>query len=233
MLFYGDSYMRHIYAAMLITLSGNFKDGSLANPESTPHCRYQTQFSEKSCNTFSMNHNGRVCGGKIHLDPLLTGFSEMRECSKQNGTVALWSFGNHQLSRGRVGINNATAFSDFFSQTVCPLMKEAKVKGGNTGAIAGTCSVWWVSTHQRLVAHYEDEVPERVLGYNLGMRKYFDEDNCGNVNYVDVYNMTEKLTQNHTDLAKQHMSFDHVHWGMESNLQKAQIILNGLLSSPA
>lgn len=30
-MFYGDSYMRHIYAAMLITLNGNYESGSLAN----------------------------------------------------------------------------------------------------------------------------------------------------------------------------------------------------------
>jgi hypothetical protein len=241
-LFYGDSYMRHIYAAMLITLNGNYEAGSLSNPTNTPHCRYKTQFMEKNCNTMQLNHNGIVCDGKIHLDPLLTGYGNMNDCSKHNGTVVLWSFGNHQLGRGRYGINNATLFSNLFATSICKDMNvrkaeslELRSKGiqpSHTGSINGTCSVWWVSTHQRLAAHYMDEAPHIVKDYNTGMRQFFDEGACGFKNYVDVYNMTEQLCMNHTELAKQHMSFDHVHWGFEANLQKAQIILNALLSSP-
>jgi hypothetical protein len=241
-LFYGDSYMRHIYAAMLITLNGNYKEGSLANPANSPSCRYQSQFLEKSCNTYSLNHNGIVCGGQIHLDPLLIGYGNMNDCSKHNGTVALWSFGNHQLQRGRWGINNATIFSGEFAKGICKDMNQAKanslnqleqgIQPSHTGSINGTCSIWWVSTHQRLMQHYWDESPEMVKNYNTEMRNFYDSGSCGYVNYIDVYNMTDKLFTNHSEVAKQHMSFDHVHWGFEANLQKAQIILNALLSSP-
>lgn len=58
--FHGDSYMRQIYAAMLITLNGDYEYGSLANSTLSPHCHYQTQFNEKGCGTLSLNHNGRV-----------------------------------------------------------------------------------------------------------------------------------------------------------------------------
>ena len=51
-----------------------------------------------------------------------------------------------------------------------------------------TCSVWWVSTHYRLRAVYDDERAENVYNYNRGMRAFFDAGNrCGPVNYIDVY----------------------------------------------
>jgi hypothetical protein len=56
--FHGDSYMRLIYAAMLITLNGDYEYGSLKNSTASPHCRYQKQFDEKKCTT--LNHNGKV-----------------------------------------------------------------------------------------------------------------------------------------------------------------------------
>ena len=103
-----------------------------------------------------------------------------------------------------------------------------------TGAVPirdGVCSIWWVSTHYRLRAIYKDEKPEMVRDYNLGMRKFFEEGKrCGPVNYVDVYNMTADLATNHqVDALK--MTYDQVHWGIEVNLIKAQIILNALLAA--
>jgi len=48
-MYYGDSYMRHIYAAMLITLNGNYKSGSLGDPDNDKQCYWDKQFSDKSC----------------------------------------------------------------------------------------------------------------------------------------------------------------------------------------
>jgi hypothetical protein len=58
--FHGDSYMRQIYAAMLITLNGDYEYGSQANSTLSPHCRYKTQFNEKGCGTRLLNKDGRV-----------------------------------------------------------------------------------------------------------------------------------------------------------------------------
>lgn len=59
--------MRQIYAALLITLKGDFRYGSLANSTLSPHCEYQRQFYEKKCGTRELNHYGVVCGGKVSL----------------------------------------------------------------------------------------------------------------------------------------------------------------------
>lgn len=223
--FHGDSYMRQIYSAMLITLSGDFAYGSIRDKNYSPQCHYQRQFFEKKCGLKELNHNGTTCGGKIWLDPLLNGFDNLNDCHP--GYVKLWSFGNHKIGRGRYGVNDAKAYTEMFGNSVCPKViqaeKERKIDAHHDKA----CSVWWVSTHYRLVGWFEDEAEHLVKGYNENMRDYFDSHHCGPVNYIDVYNMTLGL-KNRTEAVD--MSYDRVHWGMEVNLVKAQIILNAILN---
>eukprot|EP01038_Epipyxis_sp_PR26KG_P014458 gene14458-19404_t len=235
-LFFGDSFMRQIYAGMLITLNGDFRYGSQADPSKSPECEYQRQFWEKRCGTLQLNHVGKVCGGKILLDPLLHAFHGLHLCSAQNGTVAIWSFANYKLfNHGRYdencGVNNATMYQKFFNQDICPQMKQHQ--NDYTGEVSQKCSVWWVSTHYRVKGYFADEQPDKIRRYNEDMRHWFESDhkNCGNVNYIDVYNMTARLTINHTTEAEK-LTYDKVHWGMEVNMIKAQIIINALVASP-
>lgn len=228
--YYGDSYIRHIYAAMLITLNGNYESGSMANPAKDPLCRYHTLFQEKRCNYWNLNHNGMVCDGKVFMDPLLTGIRDSI-FKQENGTVALWSFGNHQLAHGRYGVNDGAAYQALFEKEgTCPYFREHKDK--LTGKIDpnGPYSVWWVSTHQRVRQHFPDEAPDKVRKYNHDMRSFFESGQCGHTNYIDVFNVTDKLVTEHNEEAHK-LTFDQVHWGYEVNLIKAQIILNALLSS--
>ena len=59
-IFHGDSYSRQMYAALLITLNGDYRYGSLSNSSNSPLCEYRNQFNEKGCGTLQLNHNGRV-----------------------------------------------------------------------------------------------------------------------------------------------------------------------------
>jgi len=108
----------------------------------------------------------------------------------------------------------------------------AEAPAGNTDVVdfRAYCSVWWVPTHYRLKHYNSEEVPERVREYNLEMRNFFDTNACGLVNYVDVWNMTESLALNHAEAADP-MTYDKVHWSMEVNLVKTQILLNALASA--
>ena len=235
--FHGDSYVRNFYAALLITLNGDYRAGSLTN-DSFTGCLYRNQFNEKmgsGCGKWGpLNHHGVVCGGKINLHPLLTPLLSLNLCSKTNGSIVLWSAGNHRLSRfGRFGINNATSYSRHFQRNICKQLTDDRyVEQTLSGRSISqrSCSIWWVSTHYRVEAFFEDEIPERVLNFNLGMRRFFDSRSCGPVNYIDVYNMTAALvTQAPEDAGN--MTHDRMHWGIEANLHKAQIILNALLSA--
>jgi hypothetical protein len=228
-LFYGDSFMRQIYAGMLITLNGDYEGGSLANLTLTPQCAGMSQFNEKSCGTRSLNHEGRVCDGKVHLDPILSGLGELTTVSHP-GSVALWSVGNYKTTRsGRHGVNNATAYQELFETDICQKLN-ARNSSRNTTANRQDGEIYWISTHFRVRAIFGDETDEIIRDYNLNMRKYFDEGlRCGDVNYIDVYNVTANLVLNHREQAVK-MTYDQVHWGYQLNLWKAQIILNAITS---
>jgi hypothetical protein len=229
--FHGDSYMRQIYSSMLITLSGDYRYGSISDAALFPRCEYHRQFSEKHCGLKELKYNGLTCDGRITLEPTLNGFNDLNHC--QEGTALLWSFGNHKLSRyGRYGVNNATAHQLSF-ENVCHSIKQSKLVTGQSQK----CSVWWVSTHARIRTIFDDESPEFVTSFNEGMKEFFEHKKCGETNFIDVYNMTNSLVN--TVLNKRQdldegikISYDLVHWGMEINLIKAQIIINSLLLNP-
>eukprot|EP01031_Cornospumella_fuschlensis_P039046 gene39046-47507_t len=225
--FYGDSYQRQLYAGLLITLNGDYRYGSLNSNSQSPTCEYNRQFYEKKCGVWQLNHEGWVCNRKILLDPLLTGVENLNNCKDKKGTLGLWSFGNHKLGPNRYGVNNHTAYSNFFSDSICPQVIENKELDGS---YKKPCSLWWVSTHFRRVGYFADEKEEVVKDYNLGMRHFFDSGKCGKVNYIDVYNMTSALVKELPDHSES-MTYDNVHWGMEVNLIKAQIVLNAVLES--
>jgi hypothetical protein len=235
--FHGDSYMRQIYAALLITLNGNYVNGSIANTpfahaNGAKDCTYHKQFAEKHCGVKQLNHGPRVCDGKITLDPLLNGLDNLNQCKSKKGSIALFSWGNYKVGPQyfeRHGVNNATAYAKFFEDSgLCPKVRDytSSSNGENRN-----CNIYWISTHYRLKAYYDDEKENIIRKYNNDMREFIESKSCGDINYIDVYNMTRVLGSKYNDIAMKSMSYDHVHWGMEVNLVKAQIIMNALLSS--
>ena len=103
--FHGDSFVRHIYAALMITLNGDFKYGSIHDGKMFPECHYHEQFTSR-CKTMTLNKHGVVCEGKIKLNPELTYFQNLDECKSQQGSVIIWSFGNHPLPMEERPIND-------------------------------------------------------------------------------------------------------------------------------
>lgn len=223
--FNGDSYMRQMYSAMLITLLGDFQYGSIKNHTATPKCSYHRQFHEKTCGLKELNFAGWVCDRKVLLNPMLYGYDNFNECHP--GHVKLWSFGNHKLGPARFGINDAKAYSGHYERILCPKVRDAANRKHFDGSYANSCQVFWVSTHYRIVGWFDDEKEPIVHEFNRGMREFFDSGKCGPINYIDVYNMTLGL-KNKTENVE--LSYDRVHWGMEVNLVKAQILLNVLIN---
>jgi len=230
--------MRQIYAAFLITLNGNYVNGSIsdslyAQQSGAQRCTYHKQFNEKDCGVRQLNHYGEVCNKQITLDPLLSGYDSLAKCSRSNGSVVLFSFGNYNLghkTQRRQAVNNATLYSQFFEEKICPLLRQRRDEPKES--LKNTCHTWWISTHYRLVAYYSDEAAERVKNYNEEMRSFYESGKCGSVNYVDVYNFTAALATNH-ELIAHNMSYDRVHWGYEINLLKAQMIISALINDSA
>ena len=74
--------------------------------------------------------------------------------------------------------------------------------------------------------------PNYVKSYNEQMKDFVLSGLCGNIQYIDVYNMTNELKINHRADAL-YMTFDKAHWGMEVNLAKAQLILTEINENPS
>lgn len=223
--FHGDSYMRQIYTGMLILLKGNYRNGSLIQDPGSIGCEYYKQLYEKRCGVQQLNHDGRVCGGKVLLDPLFHGIQNLHFCSptENNHNIAVFSFGNHKTrsgNGGRWGVNNATIHQEMFSGSTCPALSEPPKN----------CKVYWVSTHYRLISWFSDETVEVIKEFNEHMRNFFEERKCGKTTgYIDVYNMTAQLALHHRHDAEQ-MTFDRVHWGFQVNLLKAITLLNAFIT---
>lgn len=234
---YGDSFIRHIYAAMLLLLTDNYETGCLSKPE--VKCLGKQQFNEKRCNTELLKINASLCNGHLDwprdaklpnrlssIDPPIGTF---KNNNGAKGKVLLWSQGNHPLHVGReknirIGVNNASEQIEYMQKYVCPVKKWGYEK------------VFWLSTHARILYHHDDERPEVIRKYNEDMRTFFESDGCGEVSYIDVYNMTASLVMKQGSMVMYNalryagMSFDGTHWGREVNVLKAQIIINALAS---
>ena len=208
-LFEGDSYMRHLFQAFVITATGNYKDGTLT-PHSPSNCEYDFQFSEKMCSTTRVQDPAEICGGQlsVHHFPVTR---IMHQCMPND--LIFWSEGNHPVNHDyvkRTGVNNSTLYSEYAL--------------GHPFCNAG-CNSFWVSTHARLGYSAPDEYPSVVENFNIGMKHFFQSGKCGKIGYIDVYNMTKSLLLNYHDHAKV-LSHDNAHWGMVVNLNKVQILLN-------
>jgi hypothetical protein len=243
--FYGDSYMRQIYAAMAITLSGNYRNGSIGDSElarysgASKNCNHHSQFNERFCGDWEVKSEAIVCNGSITLRPFIKTPFDSSSVSNDSHHLTLFSYGNHPikgrpLSGGRYGVNNASAYIDLYNATICPELNSRTMHSLSSSRTAtgnvSSSPVWWVSTHRRVVNKSPDESSEVVQKFNEDMREFFVSNNCGAVNYLDVYNMTASLVSHHLDAAKA-LTYDGVHWGMEVNLIKAQMLIDALITT--
>ena len=237
--FYGDSYMRHIYAAFALTLSGNYLNGSISSGEyamehGAANCQYHAQFWENKCGIRTLDEEVEVCDGQLKLHHMHHGSYQINGCrERQNhpgNAINLFSVGNHKLGGGRHGIHDAPAHIELF-QGFCGQLKKEKEEEKD---VSNGCSNWWVSTHNRIIGWFDDEKPEYVEKFNVEMRSFFDSGACGDYNYIDVWNMTKSLINTfdlnaHSEQNKANsmtVSYDYWHYGMQINLAKTQIMLN-------
>lgn len=241
--FYGDSYVRQIYAATLISFNGNYRNGSLDSDVDGDGigCAYNEQFNEKRCGIRQLNRDAKVCDGKLRLQYMVPDRMDLDACQGREGgsAIVLFSQGNHKIRSGdggRVGVNDHKLHSEMYESYFCSRLRDHAKNEESNGV--RTCSYWWMSTHQRIIGWFDDEKPHVVKKFNEGMRHYFDSGRCGNFNYIDVFNMTDSLVRNFSldatseaNKAKSmSVSYDYVHYGMEVNLLKAQIFINALSS---
>ena len=222
LMFFGDSYMRHIYIAMLLTLSNNYRNAGLSRPNE--NCEYSKQFDEKECRSM-LKLSSTVCNSKLRL---MYSFDIPGSNICNPSQLSFLSVGNHPVDYNyntRHGVNNATIYATKFKHT--ELCRTLVTK--HNFNISMQCPFFWVSTHARFKGS-NDERMEQIKAYNEDMRAFFsDPSHCGSVKYIDVYNMTASLLSNMYEDAKL-LTHDGAHWSIEVNLIKAQILLNNIQS---
>jgi hypothetical protein len=218
--------MRHVYIATAIFLKNNYKDATrrFNNTDDVNFCNYGNQFSEKLICRQNQKSSVLSCNGTVEI--LYHGLSppSLNYCSNEH--LLFWSEGNHPTDFNyttRLGVNDPFEYQKKFHDSkqnyICPelLAKDT------------ACSLFWISTHARHHMQFKDEVDGKVQAFNEHMRMFFEEGKCGDVGYIDVFNMTSNLIRQHQSEAD-FMTFDAAHWGMEVNLVKVQIIMTALKS---
>ena len=230
-MFFGDSYMRHIYIAMLLTLSNNYRNAALSRP--IENCEYSKQFDEKECRSI-LKLSSTVCNSKLRLQ-YSSDIPNSNICVPSQ--LSFWSVGNHPVDYNyntRHGVNNATAYSNKFKHIeLCKTLVRKHTTTTNSNVqptdIHSQCLLFWVSTHARFKGA-NDERKEVIKAYNEGMRAFFaDPAHCGSVRYIDVFNMTASLLRDMYEDAKL-LTHDGAHWSIEVNVIKAQILLDSIQS---
>ena len=218
--FVGDSYMRHIFAATVLTFTGDYEKGALL-----PHvtgCRFDQQFEEKDCRQH-LTDVVETCEGTLRLKYIdmysLSGWTssdpaELKTCAASH--LLLLSSGNHPVDldyTARTGVNSIVHTRKDLLTSVCPVLSNN-----------ASCNTWWLSTHQRLnnFGSSLDEEHDVILYYNAGMRRFFEDGRCGQMHFVDVFNMTNELVGMNESVD---LTYDGGHWGMTVNLLKVQIML--------
>ena len=205
--FIGDSYVRGISAAFYATLNGN-----------------HSLFTTKSLKSTEDGKIENICGNKLQISSHLWELNP--DVVKKRKSVVFLSVGNHKIGKGlgpRYGVNNASVYKEYikpFCGDIFYMHKVSNIK-----------NVFWISTHRRMVSYFPDETPEYVESYNVQMREFIESGSCARgIGYIDVYNMSKELVERFPDEATT-MSYDKVHYNLELNLIKVQIILSKLMSS--
>jgi hypothetical protein len=212
----GDSFMRHMYEALIMTVTGNYRDSPLIRSDKS--CEYHMLFCEKRCSTTMLLGEKLICDDKISVHASI--FSYSLPGPRTAGDLIFFSEGNHARNGDMRVANNFTAYKDHF------------LYGDSLCSMAGPPSITtWVSTHARMAPTHEFETSERVRNFNDGMKDFILSGRCGPIDYIDVYNMTNELISHHEADAA-YMTFDKAHWGMEVNLVKIQILLAQVNDNP-
>jgi hypothetical protein len=220
----GDSYMRHVFQAMVLLISGNMIEGPLKKDhDCIQKCQGEYQFYKHACTAECLVLRHLLCGGLVQIHLIQHVPPSINYCGP--GSILLWSEGNHpaQGDRGHE-YNNATYWIQKFNSLdygICTYLKNAEVH---------ECELYWVSSHQRLNKLNPNEDGKITKTFNYGMKKYFiDFQNCGsNTKYLDTYDFTQELVKDLPNEAEK-ASPDGIHWGLSVNLIKSIMIVIDLI----
>jgi len=230
----------------MILLSGNIRSGSMS--KELPNCLHDNQFDEKGCYlngtlefsgrakdrpTYCLEETGHAVtilysGNVKELGGYLLSKREQDSQAAATNSIVVFSGGNsatHPVYGGIDGsINNASAYFELYSEYgVCQVAARLQKKSPSVAT--------FLSTHYRIDEYHTGPQSHKdVENFNLGMKEIFASGRCGrgNIDFIDVYNMTSQLVLNHYNESLL-MTHDRMHWSRNVNLLKAQLVLDHFL----
>ena len=233
--FVGDSYVRHTFEGLALVLSNDYEMGVLnAEGRQDSECHNEGQFDEKKCREYVM-HSITTCNKKVNLH-LFEGAWPRITQQHGNFDAIIWGGGNHPIDEvsysTRWGIHDAGQVERHVFEPTCnessiswlpiPQIDEKNKKS----ALRTVPRLFWLSVHARLSGEGdESEVAMKLYSQDS---LHAIQRACGNVDGIDVFEMTQKLVHDIPEEAKL-MTFDSSHWSRAVNVVKAQIVLYSLL----
>jgi hypothetical protein len=230
-IFVGDSFVRHLFVATILRLTGDYQQGALVKkttlvrntPEAEQQCLYKGQFEEKMCR-MRLVSTIMLCNRTTRLSLKYSASPSITQQDITSSDVLVWGIGNHPIDGAdyvnRPGVNNASVTATQKLRPVCSKLKrnEAAKK------------VIWADTHVQLKSYLHPDqawVQQRMSSlqdFHEKMPAYL-YNVCGIERIVSLWDATYELAMNHTTDA-QAMTYDGMHWTMEVNLLKADALLS-------
>ena len=222
--FGGDSFVRHLYVALVLWLSGNYRDGAL-RPQHDKICLYGGQFEEKRCR-LQLGLQKTICDGKIRVS---LGYGAWYRPVLQDlvaNDIMIWSGGNHPTTgvygcpQNRVlnGQNHAGMVDKAVLSKVCvPAFRQLAKK-----------KLFWIHPHEHIVAHCWYETNAYTEQYVREMNTKLQH-TCG-LPLSHLLAEPRRITSALVNRSEANdMTYDGMHWGMEVNLLKIQSTLLSIL----
>ena len=249
--FVGDSFVRHIYVATVLWLSGNYINGALKrNYKHGVLCHGEGQFEEKLCR-MELSFDTRVCNNTVRLYLKYGAWPMVTPEDLQNNDFVVWGGGNHPTNENyqtRHGTNNAAIVSKEKIQPLCnkianrnlhdKLEMRKNLIWANTHvqyfSIWPTNQTWPFQSHEYL-KRYHGAVHDEFIKHCTGSNDNIVGNGTTIANIfkgsVSVWNATRDLALNHKEDAA-NMTYDKMHWGMNVNLLKAHELIRVMFDHP-
>lgn len=238
-LFVGDSYMRHVYVAFMLSLKHNYQDGAL----NTPHdmkCDFEGQFEEKVCR-LQLMFRSALCNGLVHIALKYGAFVFPTLSDLEGNDLVIWSFGNHPIA-----VKDYTFFnisqeeeltarsngsqqnnSTFYRETVLPVI--CPTAPSDLRALMAL-KVVYVNTHPQgwnylpnVTRHSFFQTTPYLLHYHQDLPPLLQA-MCGVLHQVSVWKEVELLVAT-PGVQWESLTYDFVHWKLMVNLMKVQKLL--------
>ncbi|KAL8571884.1 hypothetical protein ACOMHN_011476 [Nucella lapillus] len=210
MFFIGDSYVRHVYTALLLAARGDEMSGGIlphAPPGIKAACHGIHMFTEKLCRHW-LDRDTYVCSGKTKLT--FYEFVYIRQAADIHRTILSLRNVSRSLVFIGTGVHDNFRTNETEAQIIQPLMEQLRNHTYPRILWAGTHAPGLLKTPR-----IPEQNGESVRRYNEDIGRFLRR---WNVSVFDTYNMTDGV-----------MSFDGAHYGLGVNRVKVKVLLAHLL----